>query len=48
MLGRGAYGVMSGRWLEMRIAHPRLMLVAVLVAMAVLEVNQQLHVHRLR
>ena len=48
MLGRGTYGVLSGRWLELRIAHRRLMLVVVLVAMAVLEVNQQLHVDRLR
>ena len=48
MLGRGAYGVISGRWLELRIAHRRLMLATVLIAMAALEVNQQLHVDRLR
>ncbi|HUP75848.1 MAG TPA: DUF2752 domain-containing protein [Acidimicrobiales bacterium] len=48
MLSRSAYGVTSGRWLEMRIAHRRLMVAVVLVAMAVLEVNQQLHVDRLR
>ena len=48
VLGRGGYGAISGRWLEMRIAHRRLIFAIVLVAMAVLEVNQQMHVDRLR
>jgi hypothetical protein len=43
VLVRAAVGIGSGRWLAVRLARRRTIVVVLVIALAVLEVRQQLH-----
>ena len=48
VVARSAAGTVRGRWLDVAFTRPHLLAALVGVALVVLEINQQLHVDRLR